>query len=181
MGPARVVCARWGQVHGAQFQLHEPKLTAPYSSSSPAPGHLQLPGKCWVCLEKAGGEPRMGTPPGYLTGALLEHGGGPFPPGSCLPTSALALAAQGGQHCQVVSHMGERCQFCSLLSSTGILKQTVTKQVNLTPLAWQLCPWQPGSWEESTEDRFSTCNHQVKQSQVGLLYLFCERSLSFQA
>lgn len=83
----------------------------------------------------------------------------------------------------MVSHMGERCQLCSPLSSTEILKQTVnlTKQVNLTPLAWQLCPWQPGSWEESTEDRFSTCNHQVKQSQIGLLYLFCERSLSFQA
>lgn len=97
--------------------------------------------------------------------------------------SALALGAQGGQHRQVVSHMGERCQLCSPLSSTEILKQTVnlTKQVNLTPLAWQLCPWQPGSWEESTEDRSSMCNHQVKQSQIGLLYLFCERSLSFQA
>lgn len=39
VGPERVVCAGWGQVPGAPFQLHEPKLTAPYSSSSPAPGH----------------------------------------------------------------------------------------------------------------------------------------------
>lgn len=73
----------------------------------------------------------MGTPPGYLTGALLKHRA-PFSPGWCLPTSTLALSAREGH---VVSHMGERCQFCSLMSSTEILKQTVTKQVNLTPLA----------------------------------------------
>lgn len=35
MGPERVVCAGWGQVCRAPFQLHESKLTAPYSSSSP--------------------------------------------------------------------------------------------------------------------------------------------------
>lgn len=81
----------------------------------------------------------MEMPPGYLTGALLEPRV-PFSPGWCLPTSALAFGAQGGQHRPVVSHMGERCRFCSLLSSTEILKQTVTKQVNLTLLAWQLCP-----------------------------------------
>lgn len=34
-----VVCVGWGQVPGALFQLHESKLTAPYFSSSPAPGN----------------------------------------------------------------------------------------------------------------------------------------------
>lgn len=137
---------------------------------------LGLPGEGMrePCLE----EPGMGSPPG-CHGVLLKRRA-PFSPGWCLPTSTVAPGAQGGQHHQVVSHMGERCQFCSPLSSIEILKQTVTKQVNL-PLAWQSCPWQPGSWEESTEDMSSMCNPQVKQSQTGLLDLFRERSLSFQA
>lgn len=102
----------------------------------------------------------------------------PFSPGWCLATSTLALGAQGSQHRQVVSHVGVWSQFCSPVE---ILKQTVTKQVNLTPLAWQLCPWQPGFWEESTEDMTSIYDHQIKKSQAGLLCLLCERSLSFQA
>lgn len=163
----------------APFQLHEPKLTAPYSSSSPAPGpshqavcsSLGDAGFAWRRQEDSGdGDPSRLS----FQGSVLK----PFSSGWCLATSALALGAQGGQHRQVVSNMGVWCQFCSPVE---ILKQTVTKQVDLTPLACQLCPWQPGFWEESTEDMTAIYNHQIKQSQAGLLCLLCEWSLSFQA
>lgn len=130
-----------------------------------SPGCLQPPGRCRVCLGKAGGNPYLqelgaGSSPGWLTGALCWSTGRLFSMSVPAHTRAGALSARGGQHGRGLSHTGEKWQFCSPLSSVEILKQAGRKQVNLSPLAW-LCPWQPGSQAGSPEkDRPSECNHQ---------------------
>lgn len=65
-----MACAGWGRV--PHFTLHEPRLTAPYSSSSPALLTRLSPAP-WEMLglpEEGRRALGMGTPPGYLTRGL---------------------------------------------------------------------------------------------------------------
>lgn len=141
MGPERVVCAGWGQMYCAPFQLHESKLTAPYSSSSP--GTMAILSRLSPASQEMLGllgegrkeplfrETEWGSLQATLLGLCAEAQGTSFQVCPC-PHPCWHSVPQRGQHYRVLSHMGERCQFCCILSSIEILKQTVTKQVNLT-------------------------------------------------